>query len=310
MVVAGHTHHPDQVPLPQPPRRWRDGALLHRLRHLAHQHPLRRGENFARIRACTMVFCYDGDERTASGDDRRFETWTGHLAAGDLGPFEKERGPLPRRARSCVSCAARSSASTRANTRDGAELLLRMGVDGRGSRCGATACRNGVTFDLDGSVDLQPALDGELWCCGAEVDAGLTSFWDSDDPLPWAVAYLVRVDDGAFLSGPGALYLQAPGRRPDHRRVPGHRERVEFFFDLSSPYSYLRRTQIDALAARAGAEVVWRPFVLGAVLKATGNTMPASVAPKARYMLADLARWAGALRRAVPHGRRAFRSTP
>ncbi|MSP62883.1 MAG: 2-hydroxychromene-2-carboxylate isomerase [Myxococcales bacterium] len=69
-------------------------------------------------------------------------------------------------------------------------------------------------------------------------------------------------------------------------------KRIEFFFDLSSPYSYLASTQVEALAARAGAEVAWRPFVLGAVFKATGNTMPAAVAAKAKYMLTDLARWA------------------
>jgi 2-hydroxychromene-2-carboxylate isomerase len=67
---------------------------------------------------------------------------------------------------------------------------------------------------------------------------------------------------------------------------------IEFFFDLSSPYSYLASTQIDALAARHGAEVRWRPFVLGAVFKATGNVMPAACAPKARYMMTDLERWA------------------
>jgi len=67
---------------------------------------------------------------------------------------------------------------------------------------------------------------------------------------------------------------------------------VEFFFDLSSPYSYLASTRIDALAARVGAELRWRPFVLGAVFKATGNVMPASNPAKARYMFDDLHRWA------------------
>lgn len=67
---------------------------------------------------------------------------------------------------------------------------------------------------------------------------------------------------------------------------------LEFFFDLSSPYSYLAATQLPALAARAGAEIAWRPMVLHAVFKATGNDMPARVEAKARYMLADLERWA------------------
>ncbi len=67
---------------------------------------------------------------------------------------------------------------------------------------------------------------------------------------------------------------------------------VDFFFDLSSPYSYMAATQIDAIAKKTGATVAWKPFVLGAVFKATGNTMPATVAAKAKYMLDDLPRWA------------------
>lgn len=68
-------------------------------------------------------------------------------------------------------------------------------------------------------------------------------------------------------------------------------KRVDFYFDLSSPYSYMAATQIGAVAARAGATVAWKPMVLHAVFKATGNTMPARVEAKARFMLADLARW-------------------
>lgn len=67
---------------------------------------------------------------------------------------------------------------------------------------------------------------------------------------------------------------------------------VDFYFDLSSPYSYLAATQIEAIAARHGATVRWKPMVLGAVFKATGNVMPAVCEPKARNMLVDLARWA------------------
>jgi len=67
--------------------------------------------------------------------------------------------------------------------------------------------------------------------------------------------------------------------------------RLEFFFDLTSPYSYLAATQLPALAARAGAVVSWRPMVLGGVFKGSHNASPASVAAKSAYMLADLARW-------------------
>lgn len=66
---------------------------------------------------------------------------------------------------------------------------------------------------------------------------------------------------------------------------------LEFFFDFASTYSYLASTQVEALAARTGAQLVWRPMVLGAVFKATGNDLPARVAAKAKYLISDLKRW-------------------
>ena len=46
---------------------------------------------------------------------------------------------------------------------------------------------------------------------------------------------------------------------------------IEFWFDFSSPYGYLAATQIDGLAARYGRAVTWRPFLLGAAFKETGQ---------------------------------------
>ena len=67
---------------------------------------------------------------------------------------------------------------------------------------------------------------------------------------------------------------------------------VDFYFDLSSPYSYLAATQLDAVASRYGATIAWKPLVLAAVFKAQGNFMPAACVPNAQYMVKDLARWA------------------
>ena len=69
-------------------------------------------------------------------------------------------------------------------------------------------------------------------------------------------------------------------------------KKVELFFDLSSPYSYMAATQMKSLGERTGADVVWRPMVLGAVFKSVGNDMPARVPQKARWMGNDLMRWA------------------
>ncbi|TNE84971.1 MAG: 2-hydroxychromene-2-carboxylate isomerase [Deltaproteobacteria bacterium] len=65
---------------------------------------------------------------------------------------------------------------------------------------------------------------------------------------------------------------------------------LEFFFDLGSPYSYLAAQRLRH--GVEGIEVAWRPFLLGAVFKATGNTMPAANPAKARYMYVDLHRQA------------------
>jgi 2-hydroxychromene-2-carboxylate isomerase len=58
-----------------------------------------------------------------------------------------------------------------------------------------------------------------------------------------------------------------------------------------SPYSFLADSQVPALVARSGAELVYRPFFLGGVMNATGNSPPASVPAKGKYMSADIARW-------------------
>jgi 2-hydroxychromene-2-carboxylate isomerase len=69
-------------------------------------------------------------------------------------------------------------------------------------------------------------------------------------------------------------------------------KQVDFFFDLSSPYSYLAATQMHGLGERTGARVVWKPMVLAALFKTVGNDMPARVPNKARWMGQDIARWA------------------
>lgn len=67
---------------------------------------------------------------------------------------------------------------------------------------------------------------------------------------------------------------------------------VEFFFDVGSSASYLAWTQLPRIADEAGAEIVWRPMLLGGVFKATGNRSPAEVPAKSRYTRRDFARYA------------------
>ncbi|WP_151637825.1 2-hydroxychromene-2-carboxylate isomerase [Noviherbaspirillum aerium] len=68
--------------------------------------------------------------------------------------------------------------------------------------------------------------------------------------------------------------------------------KVEFFFDVGSPYSYLAYHQLPKIAQATGAEVTWKPMLLGAVLKATANQSPMAVPLKGQHLLTDLQRWA------------------
>jgi len=67
---------------------------------------------------------------------------------------------------------------------------------------------------------------------------------------------------------------------------------LEFFFDLGSPASYLAWTQLPALCSSTGATLHYRPMLLGGVFQATGNSSPAAVPAKGRYMATDLLRHA------------------
>jgi len=70
-------------------------------------------------------------------------------------------------------------------------------------------------------------------------------------------------------------------------------QRVEFFFDVGSPASYLAWTQLPSLCEQAGAELAYRPMLLGGIFQATGNASPAAVPAKGIYTRRDLARYAG-----------------
>lgn len=71
---------------------------------------------------------------------------------------------------------------------------------------------------------------------------------------------------------------------------------VEFFFDCSSPWTYLGFVRIRPICAAAGAEIVWKPILVGGVF----NTVNPGVYEqrenpnplKAAYTMKDMADWA------------------
>ena len=67
-------------------------------------------------------------------------------------------------------------------------------------------------------------------------------------------------------------------------------EPIDFYFDFSSPYGYFAAARIDEIAARHARTVNWRPILLGAVFKVTGQQPLPSIPLKGDYAKHDLAR--------------------
>lgn len=74
----------------------------------------------------------------------------------------------------------------------------------------------------------------------------------------------------------------------------------EFFYDYTSPTAYIGDYAARAVAARTGAEMIYRPMFLGGVMQATGNQPPGMVAAKGKYMGKDVPRCAA--RYGLPFG--------
>jgi 2-hydroxychromene-2-carboxylate isomerase len=70
---------------------------------------------------------------------------------------------------------------------------------------------------------------------------------------------------------------------------------LEFFFDCSSPWTYLAFHGIEELAAEAGATLVWKPILVGGVFNAVNPSVyeqrAKPVPAKARYYAKDLGDW-------------------
>ncbi len=69
-------------------------------------------------------------------------------------------------------------------------------------------------------------------------------------------------------------------------------KQLEMFFDVISPNSYFAWAQLPEVLERTGAEIVYRPMFLGAVMKMTGNQPPGMLKPRGDWMRDDMARYA------------------
>lgn len=67
---------------------------------------------------------------------------------------------------------------------------------------------------------------------------------------------------------------------------------IDFYYDYGSPTAYLAWSQLPALCKEHNAILNYRPVLLGGVFKSTGNTTPAALEPKAKWLFDDVARHA------------------
>lgn len=124
-----------------------------------------------------------------------------------------------------------------------------------------------------------------------------------DQPVMfWGQDRLHMIEAMAAGWRPGQHAPAPPDQRPRDGRPrapsdprPGRPATLRFWYDFSSPFAYLASTQIEALAARTGARLVWEPMLLGALFKeiATPN-VPLFAMPESKraYTYRDLDHWA------------------
>ena len=72
--------------------------------------------------------------------------------------------------------------------------------------------------------------------------------------------------------------------------MPSPQSAIEFWFDFSSPYSYIASEWIEALAARHGRTVRWKAMLLGVIFQAAELKSPVSHPIKREYTLHDFER--------------------
>jgi len=73
-------------------------------------------------------------------------------------------------------------------------------------------------------------------------------------------------------------------------------KKLEFFYDCSSPWTYLAFTKIEDVARRHDAELIWRPILVGGLFNTVNPSVYENrakpVPAKSRYYVKDLADWA------------------
>ena len=70
----------------------------------------------------------------------------------------------------------------------------------------------------------------------------------------------------------------------------------EFYFDISSPWTYLAFARVESIAEKCGVDIDWKPILVGGVFNSVNETVyeqRANPHPvKGRYYVKDLQDWA------------------
>ena len=87
--------------------------------------------------------------------------------------------------------------------------------------------------------------------------------------------------------------MLGPFRKP---REAGQVHTIEFFFDCSSPWTYLAFERIQPLGERSDVQVIYRPILVGGIFNTVNQSVYENranpVPAKARYYGKDLQDWA------------------
>jgi 2-hydroxychromene-2-carboxylate isomerase len=101
-------------------------------------------------------------------------------------------------------------------------------------------------------------------------------------------------DDRAYPIGCSLCYFQL--QQISRMGAFAMAKKLDFFYDCSSPWTYLAFTKIEEDATRHGADLVWRPILVGGVFNAVNPSVYESrekpLKIKARYYKKDLQDWA------------------
>lgn len=148
---------------------------------------------------------------------------------------------------------------------------------------GEIAARFGLPADAWRTQEAREALRESTREAADNGAFGVPTIWVGDEMF-WGADRLLFVE---MALSSGRIDPAAP------QGPPGQKVRV--YHDFASPFSYLGASQVARVAARHGAQIEWRPFLLGALFRDIGTPMVplATFSPaKQQHLLVDLHRWA------------------